>query len=262
MYIFPLTKPDLRTMGKLLRLLIVAFIAFSCKSEQSQFKSDLALSNLKGRVWKIDKTIHETENKCGCVLKTDCNQSKYVYNEKGNLLAWYTIDENGSTNDSTVYFYNRKEICSGISMYSSGNPVGKQVPAFEGGKITGYKIFNQNGVLESALNYVYSGNEISEEKTLNSKAEVISTIQKEYSDGQIISQSERDKTGAIVSTSKFKRNENSDVRECLTLVTKDNMEFKLTYEYEYDSLGNWVKQTQYFDGAIINIIIRNIEYFR
>jgi hypothetical protein len=249
-------------MGKLLRLLIIAFIAFACKSEQSQLKSDLVLSNLKGRVWKIDKTVHSTDNKCGCVIKADCNQSKYVYNEKGNLTTWYTIDENGITNDSTNYIYNQKGICSGIAMYNGGNQIGKQVPVIQGGKITGYKIFSEDDKLETTLNYVYSGNEIAEEKTLNDKGEVISTIQKEYSDGQIITQSERDKSGAIVSKSKFNRNANNDVLECLTSIAKDNMEFKLTYEYEYDSLGNWVKQTQFYDGAIINITIRNIEYFR
>src|SRR5450759_1903681 len=129
-------------MNKSVILLMIAFIAFSCKSEQSHVKSDFALTNLKGSVWEIDKTIHETGHTCGCVLKTDCNQSKYVYNEKGNLLTWYTIDEYGLINDSTNYNYNKRGVCSEIAMFIRNKPVGKQIPVLQGEKITGYKIYN------------------------------------------------------------------------------------------------------------------------
>jgi hypothetical protein len=247
-------------MRKSVSPFVIVIIAFACRSEQFQLVSDLKLVNLKGNVWKIDKTNHETGNKCGCVLKTDCNQSKYVYNEKGNLITWYTIDENGIVNDSTNYNYNRHGLCSEIKMFSGRKPVGKQTPILQGEKLTGYKIFNTNGELETTLNFVYSGDEITEEKTLNDNGEVISSIQKEYSDGQLVSQTERDNNGIVKSTSKFKRNANKDILECLTLIAKDNKEFKLTYEYEYDIAGNWIKQTQFYNGAIIKIIIRNIEY--
>ena len=39
------------------------------------------------------------------------------------------------------------------------------------------------------------------------------------------------------------------------------MEYKFSYEYEYDSAGNWIKQTRFYDGQIENIVMRNIEYF-
>jgi hypothetical protein len=249
-------------MKKSVSLLMIAFIAFSCKPEQSHLKSDLALANLKGSVWKIDKTIHATGNTCGCVLKTDCNQSKYVYNEKGNLLAWYTIDEYGLINDSTNYNYNKRGVCSEIAMFTGKKPVGKQIPVLQGEKITGYKIYNENGILETTLSYVYSGEEITEEKTLNDKGEVISSIQKEILNGQLVAQTEKDNNGNVIRTSKFKRNANNDISDCLTVITKDKKEFKLTYEFEYDGAGNWIKQTQFYDGAIINIILRNIEYFK
>jgi hypothetical protein len=249
-------------MKKLSILSIIVFIVFSCNSEQSQMKSDLALTNLKGSVWKIDKTIHETGHTCGCVLKTDCNQSKYVYNEKGNLVAWYTIDEYGLINDSTNYNYNKHGVCSEIAMFSKEKPVGKQIPVLQGEKIAGYKRYNENGVLETTLSYVYSGDEITEEKTLNEKGEVLSSIQKEILNGQLVSQTEKDNNGNVIRTSKFKRNANNDISECLTVIAKDNKEFKLTYEFEYDGAGNWIKQTQFYDEAIINISLRNIEYFK
>jgi hypothetical protein len=249
-------------MKKLAQLLMIVFIAFSCNSEQSRLKSDLQSANLKGNVWKIDKTIHKTGNTCGCVLKTECNQSKYVYNEKGNLIEWYSIDENGSINDSSEYIYNRRGMCSEIAMFSGRKSTGRQVAVIHGDKVTGYKIYNENGNNETTLDYVYSGNDITEEITLSANGEVISSVQKEFLNGQLVSESEKDNNGNVKSTSKFKRNSNNDILECLILVTKDNKEFKLTYEYEYDNAGNWTKQTQFLDGAIINIVVRNIEYFK
>lgn len=249
-------------MKKLSILTIIVFIVFSCKPEQSQLKSDLALANLKGSVWKIDKTIHGTGNTCGCVIKTDCNQSKYVYNKKGNLLAWYTIDEYGLINDSTFYNYDKRGVCSEITMFNVKKPVGKQIPVLQDRRITGYKIYNENGKLETTLSYVYSGDEITEEKTLNEKGEVIGSIQKEILNGQLVAKTEKDNNGNVISTSKYKRNASNDISECLTQIAKDNKEFKLTYEFEYDGAGNWIKQTQFYNGAIINISLRNIEYFK
>jgi hypothetical protein len=247
-------------MKKSVTLLLIAFVAFSCKSEQSHLKSDLETANLKGKVWKIDRTIHDTEYKCACSMKTECNQSKYVYNEKGNLLAWYTIDEYGLINDSTFYNYDKRGVCSEITMFNVKKPVGKQIPVLQDGRITGYKIYNENGKLETTLSYAYSGDDITEEKTLNEKGEAISSIQKEILSGQLVAQTEKDNNGNVIRTSKYKRNANNDVTECLTVIAKDNKEFKLTYEFEYDGAGNWIKQTQFYDGAIINISLRNIEY--
>jgi hypothetical protein len=87
-------------MNKIACLSMIAIIAFSCKTEQSQVKSDLESANLKGKVWKIDKTIHDAEAKCACpaAMKTECNQSQYVYDNNGNLIESNAIDENGIIN--------------------------------------------------------------------------------------------------------------------------------------------------------------------
>jgi hypothetical protein len=251
-------------MKKSASLLMIAIIAFSCKSEQSNVKSDLAIANLKGNVWKIDKTIHNAKGGCVCpaAMKTECNQSKYIYDKKGNLLVSCTIDENGSINDSSNYVYNRRGLCTEITKFNAGKSVGKEVPVLQGERVAGIKIFNEKGIVETTLDYVYAGNEISEEKTLNSNGEIISSQQKEFLNGQLASQTERDNTGNVQTISKFKRNASNDVVECLIVIPKDNKEYKFTYEYEYDSAGNWIKQTRFYDGQIEIIVLRNIEYFK
>ena len=209
-------------MNKSVILLMIAFIAFSCKSEQSQLKSDLAVANLKGNVWKIDKTIHNANGNCVCpaAMKTECNQSKYVYDEKGNLLESYTIDENGSINDSSKYVYNRRGVCSEIAKFSGRKSVGKEVPVLQGERVTGVKIYNENGTIETTLDYVYSGDEISEEKTLNGNGDVVSSIQKEFLNGQLVSQTEKDNNGNVQTIRKFKRNASNDAVECLIIISQ------------------------------------------
>jgi hypothetical protein len=143
-------------MKKSMRVLILAVITFSCKSEQFHLKSDLEIANLKGNVWKIDKTVHDANAKCACPagMKTECNQTEYVYDAKGNLLISYTVDEFGNTNDSTIYIYNRRGVCSEIARFSGKKPVGKEVAVLQGRKVTGYKIFNESGTVEATLDYV------------------------------------------------------------------------------------------------------------
>jgi hypothetical protein len=132
------------------------------------------------------------------------------------------------------------------------------------GRITGYKTYNENGVLETTLSYGYSGDEITEEKILNSNGELVSSVRKEFLNGQLVSQSEKDSYGNVKTTRLFKRNASNDVVECLIVLSKDNKEYKFTYEYEYeyDSAGNWIQQTRFYEGQIENIVVRNIEYYK
>jgi len=250
-------------MKNSVNLLMIAIVAFSCKSEQSHLKSDLEIANLKGNVWKIGKTVHDANEKCACpaAMKTECNQTEYVYDTKGNLLVSFTVDENGDVNDSSNYIYNTGGMCSEIAKFNGKKPVGKEVAVLQDGRVTGYKIYNESGIIETILNYVYSGDELSEEKTLNSNGEVISSVQNEFLNGQLVSQTYKDSNGNVQSIRKFKRNASNDVIEYLILTTTDNMEYKFLFEYEYDSAGNWIKQTRFYDGQIQNIVMRKIEYF-
>jgi hypothetical protein len=241
---------------------MIAFVAFPCKSGQSQLKSDLESANLKGRIWKIERTISDTKNKCACAIKDESNKSKYVYDMSGNLIVSYFIDENGKIGDSTVYAYDRRGLCSQITRFNGKKPEGKDLPIIENGKLTGYKTFNENGGLIASSRYVYTGDGITEEKTLNGNGEVVGTVQKELLKGQLVSQSEKDAKGLLLTVTRFKRNSNNDVIEYLVSVSKDNKDFKFTYEYEYDNAGNWTKQTRFYNGQIESIVVRNIEYYK
>ncbi len=249
-------------MKKASILSVIALIVFSCNYEKLHIKSDLETANLKGNISEIDKTIHNTDSKCACPagMKTECNKSKFVYDKNGNLAESYKIDENDSINERTEYIYNSKGVCTEMVTYNGEKLVGKEVPVLTGVKSTGCKIYNENGTVDAACEYVYSGDEISEEKTINSKGEVVSLVQNEFLIGQLVSRTEKNGNGDIISITKFKRNTNNDIIENVIFISKDNKEYKISFEYEYDNAGNWIKQTKIYDGKIENIILRNIKY--
>lgn len=250
-------------MKKLTGILIISIIAFSCKSEQNRVKSDLELANLKSNVWKIDKTLHDANGGCVCpaATKTECNQSKYIYNKNGNIIESNTIDEDGNVSVNSKYVYNKRGMCTEIDKYSGEKLVGKEVPVILDGKLVGYKMYNEKGDIETTCEYIYSGEEISVEKTLNNNGEVISQTLNEYQNGQLLLQTEKDGKGDIKTKTRFIRNSSNDIIEYYTTVSNENNEFKIKFEYEYDNAGNWTKRTQYYNGQIATIVLRNIEYF-
>lgn len=247
-------------MRKSISLLIISYLLLSC-AQHSNIKSDLTEANLKGNVSKIDRTNHDTKNKCACVVKTECNESVYIYNKTGNLAVSYTIDENGIVNDSTAYVYNRHGVCTEIIRFSGKKSSGKDIPSFQGEKASVIKRYNENGEIISTTTYNYGGNSV-EENTYDKQGGLAGSIRKELLNGQMVSQTEKDKDGNTISITKFKRNGSDDVVENTVLVTKDNKEYTFKYEYDYDAAGNWIKQTRFYDGQIENIVIRNIEYYK
>jgi hypothetical protein len=250
-------------MKKLLTLFITALVVISCNSGKTGGSSDLELANLKGKVSQIEKTFHDAGAKCACpaAQKDDCNKSVFTYDEKGNLMESSKIDDNGNTAQLSKYVYNNKGLCKEIQHFSNGNPAGKEVLAFKGCRATGMQIFNESGVLDKSLNYVYKGEELAEEQTVNGEGMVVGTVLNEFENGQLSGQIRKDKDGKVVSVTKFTRNEHKDIVLITLSIPNDNSEYKLEMAYEYDEQGNWTRQTQTYNGEIQNITIRNIFYY-
>jgi hypothetical protein len=249
-------------MKQLAGLLTIAVIAFSFNSQTSNLKSDLEVSNVKGNVWKIQKTVHKVEGAvCPGAEKSDCNKALYVYNKKGNLIESSEVDENGKIVLISKYVYSGDDVCSEINKYSGNKLIEKQVNILQGGKVTETKVFNEDGTIENIYKYEYSGNELLSGTTLNQAGEVVSSFQNEFLNGQLCSQTERNDIGDISSVTKYKRNTYNDVIESKRSYPKDTSEYKPTFVYEYDNQGNWIQQTQLYNGEIAAIIVRNITYY-
>lgn len=256
-------KPNKTNMKQLTSLLLIAIIAFSCKSEKTDLKSDLELANLKGKVWKIERNIHNANagSACPAAEKVMCNQSIFVYNERGNLIESSDIDDRGNIALNCKYVYDRHDVCNEIQKYTGEKLVGKEVNILIENKLTEIKSFNEYGVNDKIYKYEYSGGLLAEEKTLNSSGEVESSVHNEYINGQLELQTKKDANGDTTSVVKYKRNAQNDIIEYTITVPKGNMEYRFTFEYEYDDEGNWTKQTQFYNGGIETITLRNITYF-
>jgi antitoxin component YwqK of YwqJK toxin-antitoxin module len=98
-------------------------------------------------------------------------------------------------------------------------------------------------------------------QVLDNSGKVVSTFQNEYSNGLLSVQTEKDENGNVRTISKYSRNESNDITEYFVSNPALSSEYKFIINYEYDRNGNWIKQTQFYDGKIIAIITRNITYF-
>jgi hypothetical protein len=254
-------------MKQLSGLLLVAFLAFSCSTKKSELtalkKTDLEVANLKGSVWKIQKTIHTVGNKCSCPAaeKEECNQASFVYNEQGNLIESCDIDNNGNIDFTYKYNYDKHGVCKEIEKFSSEQLVDKKENIFEDGKLIEVKVFNGEGINENSCQYRYTGDEVSERKIVNRSGNVVATFHYEYSNGQLVSQMEKDSVGDVLTITTYNRNSKNDKIETITTFPKSKSEYKLIFEYEYDNAGNWIKQTQLYNGELIRIVMREITYY-
>lgn len=124
------------------------------------------------------------------------------------------------------------------------------------------KLFDEKGKLENTYKYEYNNNVISSGKIFNEFGKKVYTFENGISNGLVNTQTIKDSINQVVTITKFKRNKNNDIIEILSIYPKDTIEYKYTFDYEYDKKGNWTKKYQFNkEGKIENIIVRNIIYY-
>jgi hypothetical protein len=250
-------------MRNLITIFLVAILILSCRSEKIALKSDLAISNLKGPVLKIEKTVHNATGKivCPAAEKSECTNSIFIYNKEGNLTESSEIDENGKVMLLSKFDNDNTGACKEIKRFSGDELKSREVNTFKDGLLSEVKVLDEGGKTDNIYQYEYTGTDLSGGKVLNSSGEVVSTFHNEYLNGQLRKQSSMDKQGNPSSITTFTRNDKNDVIEYLVTSPRENTEIKVINEYEYDDRDNWIKKTQKYEGEIVAIIIRNITYY-
>ena len=172
------------------------------------------------------------------------SRSNIVMNRQA--AEWYNQD--GAVEFSWTYMYDAR-----------GNLIEKLYrhpePSFE---IKWAYTYSQNNEQTSEVYYDSRGSVFSGYRTTNeydSKGRVIATIQ-------------HDASGTQLSSSRFEYNNQGDLTESITYNPDDSLESSTTYEYQYDTKGNWVvKKTLYTNnlreeyGVPTLVQYRTIEYF-
>ncbi|HKK41772.1 MAG TPA: hypothetical protein VJ963_05130 [Bacteroidales bacterium] len=250
-------------MRRIIFFLIVALLAMSCNNQKVNVKSDLAVANIKGQVWKIDRKIH---NACGSPVcpaaeSPEVNNSSYEYDRNGNLLKMSEIDENGDTVVISKYEYDRHGLCKSVEKYKENNLDSREVNNYKNGLLTQVSIQDAEGKPRSSYKYEYSGIEQSGCRITNEKGETVGSYVNEYSSGQLSKRTQLDKMGNPSNITEYKRNDKNDISEYIITVPSDSSVFRVVLDYEYDKKGNWVQQTQRYNGDIMAIITRNIMYY-
>jgi hypothetical protein len=251
-------------MKQVVSISFIALLVFSCNTERYIPKTDLEASNLKGRVQKIEKTIHKVndKSKCPCNGLDENKQTFYDYDDKGNLIATTKLDEDGNIVLVSKYVYNRNGICTETDKYLPGDkPAGKEINTLRGKKVTEVKVLDEDENVENIYRYGYSGSELTEGKTLNKTGDLLVSFRNIYRNGLLESRDEKNILQNLTTLTKYNYNSANDISEYTITRSNENTEYKFTLEYEYDNQGNWVKQTQYYDGEIAGIVLRNIMYY-
>lgn len=245
-------------------ILLMMVFTVSCNSDGYILKSDLEASNLKGTIVKIERTVHKTgaKSKCPCSGLDEDKQTVYTYNEKGNLTELKKLDEDGNIVHISRYSYNRQGVCTGIDNYLTGDkPAGKELNTLRGKKVTEVKVVDEGGDTESVYKYEYSGSDLTVGKTFNKSGDLLSSFQNAYVNGQLETRTEKNILLDITTVTQYKRNEANDISEYTVTNSNENTGYVFKLEYEYDDKGNWTKQTQYYNGEIAGIVLRNITYY-
>ncbi len=248
-------------MKKITVLIFIALFAISCNNNQT----DLEESNIKGKVWKIQETSFEGEEKFGKYQVGDKNywgNNLYILNEYGNLVESHTLDKKGKSETVSKYSYNENNTCSEISTFSEDELIGKQTNIIQGNKIAKVKLFDEDGELENIYQYEYSGQDLTSGKIFNKENKLTKTFENKYSNGFVEERIVKDSIKEVSAITKYLRNNNGDIIEEIVSYPKDTSENKYLFGYEYDKMKNWIKQFQFDkEGKIENIIVRKIIYF-
>ncbi len=242
---------------------IIVFTALisSCNSK----KNDLEKSNLKGGIWKLTETTFDGEEKIGKYQigeKKNWGHTIYVYNEEGILIEAQSLDRKGGIKNFSKYRNDKDGNCIEIATYEDDVIIRIQRNKIYNANIVEAKVFDKAGKITSQHQYNYAGSNIINGKILNGEGRLDITFANELSSGLLTKQVVKDSLGEISSVRTYERNKSGDVIMEVIEYSKNNTENVYSFLYDYDEIGNWVKQ-YIFDneGKIEDIVVRNIIYY-
>jgi hypothetical protein len=208
-------------------------------SEAQVQKIDLQDMNLKGKVKQLQENTYRAVEKNGEIQKGDINSSiTYIFNDQGNKMEenvyykgtlykkiTYKYDDTGKMIEENWYNPNGSKITYNCKYDAKGNKIELHV-------------YSTDGNLDMKQTYKYDtkGNKIEMNVYIGDNGSLDSKYTYKYDDkGDKMEENEYRKDGSL--------------------------DYKCTYKHEYDKNLNWIKQTEYKNGAPNKITEREIEYF-
>jgi len=277
-------------------VLFVFFFLYSCDSQSQKVnpvgstsnivspkvkKNHLKKMNLKGDVESVRDTVYKVVDNFGKIKKGEIDLNSHenvsiVFNKFGNMiekksdfdvvnifLRRYDEDDSndgdfGEYLSKKIYIYNEKGDEIEQNWYYEGNLSSKQINKYnDKGMISESSIYKSDGTFVKKETYKYDnlGNRI-EMKWYFQNGNLFLTYTYKYdtSGNKIEWYSDGEKQ-----TYKYDE-EGNNVEIFHTHSGKEP--FATTFEYEFDSLNNWIKRIEYKNRIPQFIVVRTIKYFK
>ena len=255
---------------------VYKFNATGFETEFSSYEGSDILAAL--RTTKYDakgKKMEQSENFADRSRNTHC---AFKYDNKGNLAEEAFLDGN----KITYKYNNQNELTEKITFVKKENvlkPEEKITMSYDKkGNLTEYIAYNADGslILKELNKYDSAGNLIEQCKIVEEGKPCWKTINKYNEKGKITEQFMYDTDGTAKDYAGYKYNDQGILIEETKGIGRKNVTAydnygnpaeslsgtrKLTYKYEYDNSGNWVKQTLYRNNKPSQIIERVIQYY-
>ncbi|WP_299112171.1 hypothetical protein [uncultured Winogradskyella sp.] len=162
---------------------------------------------------------------------------QFEYDLKGRLKKKIETNKKKNTNFITSYFYNDKDlILKEETVYNDGFKEWYDYQYDSNGKMINKKWYdNEEGLLENLTNHYENNN-------------LLTSTWENYADGEL--------EGKIIY-----RYEYGNEIEISEFDLLENTQIKWVYNYEYDSMKNWIRKTVHTYKNEYFLVERNIEYY-
>lgn len=233
----------------------IPFLNFGSNSSYELSSKTIFKYDLKGNI------IEEIEYKSSGDVSRKTISS---YNEDGDLIEELQFNADGSNDDRFTYkyeFINNCKIIERKAYDKNGNLIVKILFNYsENGKLLELIRYNSNGDLSGREIYKYNNiGKLAEENWISSGGSIYKIFIYKYDDkGDLVETKEYD--GNINHIEGIMKYENGNIIEDSEFVN-GNLRQRITYTYEFDKIGNWVKQTKFENTFPKYVIEREIKYF-
>lgn len=167
---------------------------------------------------------------------TVLSKTKYQYDKNGNRIESRTYDRTGKLTATWEYYYNDKGIMTGSSNCQSA----QKTDVNSGTRIN--VTCNDKG-------------QIIKQEMRKCDDELIMIVENKYNEIGIVAEEKTTMLGGQSSIKYFKYDDKKN------LIEEVSDSGRLTYKYEFDSTGNWVKKYEYKNDELEKVFVREIEYY-
>jgi hypothetical protein len=209
----------------------------------AQTTTDLTKAGLKGKVSFISCSEYKLVEKFGEIEKGSFYfKDTYKYDEKGNKIESNFYDADGSLSHKVTSKYDEKRNEIEVNgYYADGSLFYKDTYKYDekGNKIERNSYY-ADGSLSHKVTYKY-----------DEKGYMIESNRYNYKGNK----------GSFDSKDTYKYDEKGNKIESNFYDAEGSLFYKYTYKYEFDKIGNWIKQTTITDGKPTELNERVIEYY-